>query len=326
MAAAPIISLLNLLSGVVALAISYYAYKNNKLVGSILLRYISVGFLLLGIRVCSCRRDGDPLEADRSERIPHAQGLELILPHLHAAPADSLRGLRVGIRAQRVSEEAGALTRAVRALIGVLALGRSLARAVLVLAVYVASQVADHRAASSHIIQGVRVFSHSKSNLALMVLFGFSLIFVGHLLMLGGSTRSPTPSTSWATPSSSADSSRCSSSLSGVVALSSERPRSALKIYLDILVTVRDEGNTKPTRILYRANLSHDRLVKYLGELSWKGAARGEAGAGRQVLHPHPEGPGVHQPGQEGRGLRHGFRARHIGPNVILRELKFLGG
>jgi predicted transcriptional regulator len=56
-----------------------------------------------------------------------------------------------------------------------------------------------------------------------------------------------------------------------VVVLSGERPRSALKIYLDILVTVRDEGNTKPTRILYRANLSHDRLVKYLGELSSKG-------------------------------------------------------
>jgi len=52
--------------------------------------------------------------------------------------------------------------------------------------------------------------------------------------------------------------------------LSGERPRSALKIYLDILVTVRDEGNTRPTKILYRANLSHDRLVKYLGELSAK--------------------------------------------------------
>jgi predicted transcriptional regulator len=56
-----------------------------------------------------------------------------------------------------------------------------------------------------------------------------------------------------------------------VVVLSGERPRSALKIYLDILVTVRDEGKTKPTRILYKANLSHDRLVKYIGELSSKG-------------------------------------------------------
>jgi predicted transcriptional regulator len=50
--------------------------------------------------------------------------------------------------------------------------------------------------------------------------------------------------------------------------LSGERPRSSLKIYLDILETVRDEGNTRPTRILYRANLSHDRLVKYLSELN----------------------------------------------------------
>jgi len=57
-----------------------------------------------------------------------------------------------------------------------------------------------------------------------------------------------------------------------VVTLSqAERPRSALRIYLDILETVHDEGETKPTRILYRANLSHDRLVKYMGELVSKG-------------------------------------------------------
>lgn len=50
-----------------------------------------------------------------------------------------------------------------------------------------------------------------------------------------------------------------------------ERPRSALRIYLDILETVHQEGETKPTRILYKANLSHDRLVKYIGELVSKG-------------------------------------------------------
>lgn len=51
----------------------------------------------------------------------------------------------------------------------------------------------------------------------------------------------------------------------------SERPRSAIRIYLDILETVHQEGSTKPTKILYRANLSHDRLVKYIGELVSKG-------------------------------------------------------
>ena len=50
-----------------------------------------------------------------------------------------------------------------------------------------------------------------------------------------------------------------------------ERPRSALRIYLDILETVHQEGEAGPTRILYKANLSHDRLIRYIGELVTKG-------------------------------------------------------
>jgi len=50
-----------------------------------------------------------------------------------------------------------------------------------------------------------------------------------------------------------------------------EKQRSVLRISLDILNTVRDEGDAKPTHILYRANLSHERLVKYLDDLTSKG-------------------------------------------------------
>ncbi len=50
-----------------------------------------------------------------------------------------------------------------------------------------------------------------------------------------------------------------------------EKQRSALRINLEILNAVRDEGNARPTHILYKANLSHDRLVKYLDELTAKG-------------------------------------------------------
>jgi predicted transcriptional regulator len=46
-----------------------------------------------------------------------------------------------------------------------------------------------------------------------------------------------------------------------------EKARSTLKIYLDILVTVRDERQAKPTRILQRANLAYDRLNRHLQEL-----------------------------------------------------------
>mgnify|MGYP001068228077 CR=1 FL=1 len=44
--------------------------------------------------------------------------------------------------------------------------------------------------------------------------------------------------------------------------------RSQIRIYADILHAIGEErGNAKPTHILYRANLSHDRLVKYLTQL-----------------------------------------------------------
>ncbi len=50
-----------------------------------------------------------------------------------------------------------------------------------------------------------------------------------------------------------------------------EKQRSVLRINVDILNAIRDEGDAKPTHILYKANLSHDRLVKYLDDLTAKG-------------------------------------------------------
>lgn len=48
--------------------------------------------------------------------------------------------------------------------------------------------------------------------------------------------------------------------------------RSQFRIYVDIMHVIQRENNeAKPTRILYGANLSHDRLVKYLDELKTLG-------------------------------------------------------
>ena len=49
--------------------------------------------------------------------------------------------------------------------------------------------------------------------------------------------------------------------------------RSRLKIVLDILKAI-EEGEDRVTRILLYANLSHERLVKYLDELVEKGVFR----------------------------------------------------
>jgi len=48
--------------------------------------------------------------------------------------------------------------------------------------------------------------------------------------------------------------------------------RSQLRIYVDVMYVIQRESNqAKPTRILYGANLSHDRLIKYLEELKTLG-------------------------------------------------------
>lgn len=47
-----------------------------------------------------------------------------------------------------------------------------------------------------------------------------------------------------------------------------EKPRSKIRIYMDILRAVEDTGGrARSTRILQKANLSHERLMKHLGEL-----------------------------------------------------------
>ncbi|MDG6994737.1 MAG: hypothetical protein JRN52_02345 [Nitrososphaerota archaeon] len=52
--------------------------------------------------------------------------------------------------------------------------------------------------------------------------------------------------------------------------MTSVKLRSQIRISIDILRAVEEEGPAKPTRILQKANLSHDRLVKYLQELVTK--------------------------------------------------------
>jgi len=55
--------------------------------------------------------------------------------------------------------------------------------------------------------------------------------------------------------------------------------RSKARIYLDILSTILKEGGkTGPTRILYGANLSHDRLRRHLNHLIEVGLVEEEKG------------------------------------------------
>jgi hypothetical protein len=184
-----IIAVLNLLSGLVALLISYYAYKNNRLVGSILLKYISVGFLLLGIGLLMQAGTENIIHVTAIQALK-VRGIELVAFLVYTA----LQLLAYGVFAWGYGlsafsrAKAPTTTAALPAALATAAASitrKLLDLIVLILAVYVASQAGIVILLLVIVFQGFRVFSQSHSNLALMVLFGFVLIFIGHLLMLG---------------------------------------------------------------------------------------------------------------------------------------------
>ena len=194
MASDTVISVLNILSGVVALLVSYYAYRSNRLVGNNLLRYISIGFLLLGLSLF--------LEAGTEN-----------LARTTPVNAASVRGVELGaflvyttmqfaaylvfawgyvlstLRRPDGQSPAGApsttpATGASPALIGALAV-RMIAVGTFILTIYLVSQLAIVILLLFIVYHGVLVFTRTKSNLSLMVLFGFILIFAAHILLFG---------------------------------------------------------------------------------------------------------------------------------------------
>ena len=50
-----------------------------------------------------------------------------------------------------------------------------------------------------------------------------------------------------------------------------QKYRSKGRIFADILRAVAEDGPVKVTHVLYKANLSHDRLTKYLQQLEESG-------------------------------------------------------
>lgn len=69
-----------------------------------------------------------------------------------------------------------------------------------------------------------------------------------------------------------------------------EKPRSKIRIYLDILRAVEESVKAKPTHILQKANLSHDRLTRYLGELVEKKLVSENEEEGNRYYSLTPEG------------------------------------
>ena len=183
---ATIISVLNFLSGAVSFMISYFAYKNNRVIGNVLLKYISIGLLLLGVGLILQAVTESVLGTTAVEALK-VRGVDLTAFLVYTALqliAYAVIARGYGLSAYR-SPQGVAASMPSFLLASATVTRRLLEYIVLVLAVYIASQAGIVILLLIIVLQGVSVFSHTRSNLALMVLFGFALIFIGHLLMLG---------------------------------------------------------------------------------------------------------------------------------------------
>ena len=169
-------SFLSLVSGSVALAVSYYAFRYRKVTGSSFLRLLSVGFMLLGVGLLAQGSIYLLAEfnvgrfANREALVYGATGVYLVLQ----SAAYLLIGTGYTIRVQRGQPSDGngaaaavVVAQATPLLFGTLVLDVG-ELVILVLVSFV-------------VFQGIMAYSEQKNRLSLYVLLAFALIALSHL-------------------------------------------------------------------------------------------------------------------------------------------------
>jgi hypothetical protein len=174
-------SILNILSAAVAFAVSYYAYKSNRLVGSQLLRFICVGFLLLGVGLAT---EGltQALVGFTPVQVARFTGLEGLVFVLDVvlqlfAYVTFAWGYAVGAFGKGKELQAAAF------ILPTAAATRLLRFLVFSLDIFVLAQLGIVVLMLFVVVEGVFVYSRNRSGLALSVLSGFILILVAHVLL-----------------------------------------------------------------------------------------------------------------------------------------------
>ena len=176
-------SLLNVVSGAVALGVSYYAFRYRRVTGSGFLRYLSVGFMLLGVGLLAqaslylFAAFNLARVTDRTALIYSATVLYLVLQsaaYLIIAAGYTVR-VQKGVPLDR--GEALASMAAVGAVMPLLFRTLVLDTGELVILALV----------SFIAFQGAMAYVEQRNRFSLTVLFAFALIALSHLGLLAGS-------------------------------------------------------------------------------------------------------------------------------------------
>lgn len=175
----------NLLSGIVALLVSYYAFRFNRLVENSVLRYVSLGFALLGVGLVaeagiSVFIGVNLVELFVVRRIGVLANAAFLVLQLLAYLVFAL-GYAVGAfsRPKRITE-----TLSVGSL---LVLATPVVRDAL-LQFYnfaLASELLMVLLLAFVVFEGFLIYSRTRSKFSLMVLAGFALILAGHVIRFG---------------------------------------------------------------------------------------------------------------------------------------------
>jgi len=174
-------SILNVLSAAVALIVSYYAYKTNRLIGSQLLRFISVGFLLLGVGLAT---EGftQALIGFTPVQVARFTGLEGSVFVIYVALQliaylTFATGYALGAFGKARPLESAA------ALLPALTTPRVIRLLVFAIDIYVLAQLGIVVLLLFVVVQGFFVYSRNGSVFALAVLSGFVLILIAHVVL-----------------------------------------------------------------------------------------------------------------------------------------------
>lgn len=180
-----LIFVFNLLSGIVALLVSYYAFRFNRLVENSVLRYVSLGFALLGVGLVaeagiSVFLGVNLVELFVVRRIGVLANAAFLVLQLLAYLVFAL-GYAVGAfsRPKRINE-----TLSVGSL---LVLATPVIRDA-VLQFYnfaLASELLMVLLLAFVVFEGFLIYSRTHSKFSLMVLAGFALILLGHMIRFG---------------------------------------------------------------------------------------------------------------------------------------------
>ncbi len=180
-----LIFVFNLLSGIVALLVSYYAFRFNRLVESSVLRYVSLGFALLGVGLVaeagiSVFLGVNLVELFVVRRIGVLANAAFLVLQLLAYLVFAL-GYAVGAfgRPKRINETLSVgslLVLATPVIRDALPQFYNFALASELLMVLLLAFV---------VFEGILIYSRTRSKFSLMVLAGFALILGGHIIRFG---------------------------------------------------------------------------------------------------------------------------------------------